>query len=136
MNSADAVATVGWVLLVIGWWFRRNRRLHLGFVLPGMAVDLGLVVFLELTRSVIERTAGMDRSMTNAALADVRPYGTLETIHIATSTAAVVLYIPTIWLGAKLAWGTAGSGVRTWHKRCAIGALALRTVGFAFMWSV
>ncbi|MCE9636263.1 MAG: hypothetical protein K8T90_11225 [Planctomycetes bacterium] len=136
MNYADAVATVGWVLLVIGWWFRRNRRLHLGFVLPGMVVDLGLVIFLELTRSVIERTAGMDHSMTNAALPNLRTYGTVESIHIATSTLAVVLYIPTIWLGSKLAWGTAGPGVRAWHKRCAIGALALRTIGFAFMWGV
>lgn len=136
MNAADAVATLGWLLLVTGWWFRRDRRLHLGFVLPGMAVDLGLVVFLELTRSVIERTAGMDHSMTNAALSDLRTYGALETCHIATSTAAVVLYIPTIWLGARLAWGTGGTGVRTWHKRCAVAALALRTVGFGFMWFV
>lgn len=136
MNFADAVATAGWLLLVTGWWFRRNRRMHLGFVLPGMALDLGLVIFLELTRSVIERTAGMDRSIADAALTNVRSYNTFETIHIATSTAAVVLYIPTIWLGAKLAWGTGGPGVRAWHKRCAIPALALRTVGFAFMWTV
>lgn len=123
MNVYDAVATVGWTLLVIGWWFRKNRRRHLSFVLPGMAVDLGLVLWLEFTRSVIELTVE-------------RHYQPLEQIHIGTSTAAVVLYIPTIWLGSRLAWGTPGPGVRTWHKRCAVTALALRTVGFVFMWTV
>ena len=52
MNVYDAVATVGWILLVCGWWFRKDRRRHLSFVLPGMAVDLGLVLWLEFTRSV------------------------------------------------------------------------------------
>jgi hypothetical protein len=98
-----------------------------------MAVDLGLVLWLEFTRSVIERTLG------DSSIADPRPYDVTATIHIASSTAAVVLYIPTIWLGAKLAWGRRElltPLVRTWHKRCAVTALLLRTVGFAFMWTV
>lgn len=133
MNRYDAVATLGWALLALGWMFRRDRSRHLACVLPGMAIDLGLVLWLEFTRSVIERTMG------SAAVPDPRAYGVAERIHIGTSTAAVVLYLPTIWLGVKLAWGRAGLRtplVRTWHRRCAVSALVLRTVGFAFMWTV
>ena len=123
MNVYDAVATLGWVLLVLGWWNRRNRRRHLACVIPGMAVDLGLVLWLEFTRSVIELT--MEKE-----------YGVLERIHIAASTAAVVLYLPTIWLGVRMLRGDATPAARLLHRRFAIPALALRTVGFAFMWTV
>lgn len=119
----DLIATAGWACLVVGWWHRRDRRRHLSWVLPGMALDLGLVLWLEFTRSVIERTVN-------------EHYGPLQQIHIGTSTAAVVLYIPTIVLGARLALGKGGPATRVWHKRCAVPALVLRTVGFAFMWSV
>jgi hypothetical protein len=123
LNVYDAIATVGWVLLVLGWWFRKDRRRHLSFVIPGMAVDLGLVLFLEFSRNVIERTMR-------------ETYSTVEQIHIGTSTAAVVLYIPTIWLGILLIRGKGGPDVRAWHKRCAVPALVLRTIGFGFMWAV
>lgn len=125
MNRYDAVATLGWVLLAAGWWFRRDRRRHLACVLPGMAADLGLVLWLEFSRNVIERTVDQEHH-----------YGLLERIHIGTSTAAVVLYIPTIVLGILLIRGRSGPAVRTWHRRCAVPALVLRTVGFVFMWTV
>ena len=125
MNRYDAVATIGWLLLVLGWWFRRDRARHLTFVIPGMAVDLALVLWLEFTRSVIERTVDTQHH-----------YSLLERIHIGTSTAAVVLYIPTIWLGILLIRRRGGPAVRAWPQRCAIPALVLRTIGFAFMWAV
>lgn len=123
MNVHDVVASAGWLLLVVGWTQHRDRRRHLALVLPGMALDLGLVLYLEFTRSVIEKT------MTTR-------YDALETIHIATSAAAVALYVPTIVLGVRLMAGNTSAGVRLWHRRSAVAALALRTVGFAFMWAV
>ena len=132
MKAEDLVATAGWLLLVLGWLSHRNRTRHLGFVLPGMAVDLALVVYLEMDRSVIERTVGIE----GAGIAAPRSYGPLESIHIAASTAAVVLYIPTIALGARLWRGTAGPAGRAWHRRIAVAALLFRTVGFGFMWTV
>lgn len=124
----DAIATLGWALLALGWLFHRDRRRHLALVLPGMAVDLALVLWLEATGKVIE--------LTLAPEAHGRHYGLFQWCHIGTSSAAVVLYIPTIWLGARLAWGVPGPGTRLWHRRCAVTALALRTVGFGFMWTV
>lgn len=119
----DLVATLGWVLLVLGWAARRDRRRHLALVIPGMAVDLGLVLYLEVTRSVIEKTV-------------TETYTLAQQIHIGTSTAAVVLYLPTIALGATLALGRGGPAMRKWHLRCAVPALVLRTIGFGFMWTV
>jgi hypothetical protein len=123
LKTVDLIATLGWTLLALGWWFRGRRAWHLGFVIPGMAADLGLVVYLEMTRSVIELTAE-------------KSYSLVQWTHIGTSTAATVLYIPTIILGARLIARSGGPAVRAWHKRCAVSALALRTVGFAFMWAV
>jgi hypothetical protein len=123
VNVYDLVATVGWLCLVVGWRHRRDRARHLRWVVPGMVVDLGLVVWLEATRQVIERTVERD-------------YGVLEQIHIGASALAVVLYVPTIVLGVLLIRRSGGPSVRAWHKRCAVPALALRTVGFAFMWFV
>jgi uncharacterized protein (TIGR03382 family) len=123
VKPEDVVATAGWLLLVLGWLFRRERAKHLGFVVPGMGIDLALVVYLEMDRSVIERTVE-------------RHYEPHEWAHILISTAAVVLYIPTIVLGVRLWRRTAGPAARAWHKRVAVTALALRTAGFAFMWTV
>ena len=123
MKVEDCIATIGWVLLVLGWLSHKNRGRHLGFVLPGMVVDLGLVVYLEMDRSVIEQTAQ-------------KHFSAVQWTHIGSSTLATVLYIPTIILGVRLMMGLGGSGVRAWHKRCAVSALLLRTVGFAFMWAV
>lgn len=123
MSVYDAVAVAGWVCLVVGWWHRRDRARHLRWVLPGMALDLGLVLWLEFTRSVIESTVE-------------KPLGVLEGIHIGASLAAVVLYLPTIVLGVLLIRRRGGRAVRVWHKRCAVPALALRTVGLAFLWAV
>ena len=123
MLAHDLVATLGWVLLVAGWAARRNRRRHLLLVIPGMGIDLGLVLYLEVTRSVIERTV-------------TETYSTVQQIHIATSSAAVLLYLPTIALGTTLALGRGGPATRVWHRRCAVPALVLRTVGFGFMWTV
>lgn len=119
----DAVAVVGWVLLVLGWIFRRNRTLHLRMVIPGMAVDLGLVLYLEITRSVIARTVTVE-------------YTAYQWTHIVASAAATFLYIPVIVLGVKLIRRTASPVARAWHVKLALLALAFRTVGFAFMWAV
>jgi len=131
MNPNDVVATVGWILLVAGWLSRRDRRRHLTFVIPGMTLDLGLVLWLELSRHVIEQVMG--QPVPDQA---PRTYDTLERLHIASSTAAVALYLPTIWLGIRLIRRRGGAGTRTWHRRCATTALAFRTIGFAFMWCV
>ena len=118
----DALATLAWLLLVAGWAARRNRRVHVPLVLAGIALDLALVGYLEFSRHVIEKTVS-------------EQFSAMRWAHIATSTIAVVLYIPTLILGFRLLRG-GDFVVRRRHAAVAVTALAMRTVGFICMWAV
>jgi hypothetical protein len=123
----DLLASVAFALIVAGWLARRRRRLHVPLVLAGIAIDLGLVVYLELTRNVVEQVAG---SMQHA------PFAGLRWAHIVSSTLAVVLYLPTLAYGVRLLRGPEDATVRRRHRNVATLALLARTVGFACMWAV
>jgi uncharacterized protein (TIGR03382 family) len=116
-----AAATVAFVLLVLGWSQRRRRRTHVALVLLGIAIDLGIVLGLELQRDVVATAVGESMS-------------TFLTIHIVASVFAVLLYVPTLVLGTLLLRGK--HHLRTAHCRVALLALLSRAVGFAFMWTV
>ncbi|MCG3133485.1 MAG: hypothetical protein HMLKMBBP_00659 [Planctomycetes bacterium] len=122
-NVYDLLSALGWALLAAGWIARRNRTAHLRLVIPGMALDLGLVLWLEFTRSVIAQTV-------------TTSYSPLQWTHIGASAAATVLYLPVIWLGIALVRRKATPAQRSWHRRLAVAALLLRTVGLAFQWTV
>ena len=50
------VVGIGLVLIVAGLWQRRNPRRHILLMGSAITVDLSLVLYLELTREVIEKT--------------------------------------------------------------------------------
>jgi len=122
----DLLATIAFVLIALGWTQRRVRARHVPLVLSGIALDLALVVWLEATRGVVEKVAG-------ASPHD--PFPAMRWAHIASSTLAVVLYLPTLWLGFKL-MRTNDPATRERHARVATAALVLRTIGFVCMWAV
>ena len=97
--------------------------MHVPLVASGIAIDVLLVLLLEVQRSVI----------VGAVTKDWTP---LQITHIASSTLAVVLYIPTVWLGMRLLRGTAGPSTRSRHAGVAQAALLARSVGFLCMWSL
>ncbi len=119
----DALATVAFLLIVAGWTQRRNRGRHVPLVLAGIGLDLALVVWLELSRGVVEKTMTDDFSM-------------LRWVHIWSSTLAVVLYLPTLWFGFRMLRGAADAAVRKRHAVVATLALVARTIGFVCMWGV
>ena len=123
----DALATLAFVLLALGWTQRRNRARHVPLVLAGIALDLALVVWLELSRGVVEKVAG---SVAH------EPFPAIRWAHIATSTLAVVLYFPTLWFGFRMLRGATDPAVRKRHAVFATLALLLRTIGFICMWGV
>lgn len=122
----DLLATIAWVLLAAGWTQRRRRVRHVPLVLAGIALDLAMVVYLELDRSVVEAVAG---SVGHASFSAVR------WAHIVTSTVAVVLYLPTLWYGFRMLRGDTTPRTRKLHGVVANAALVLRTIGFVCMWA-
>jgi uncharacterized membrane protein YozB (DUF420 family) len=123
----DALATLAFVLLALGWTQRRNRARHVPLVLSGIALDLALVVWLEISRGVVEKVAGAEPHV---------PFPAVRWAHIASSTLAVVAYVPTLWLGFRMLRSPGDAALRRRHAAVAVTALILRTIGFLCMWGV
>ena len=123
----DALATLAFVLLVAGWTQRRRRERHVPLVLSGIALDLAMVVWLEISRGVVEKVAGAEPHV---------PFPAVRWVHIASSTLAVVAYLPTLWLGFRMLKTPDDAGLRSRHAKVAMTALVLRTIGFICMWGV
>jgi uncharacterized protein (TIGR03382 family) len=123
----DVLATVAFALLVLGWTQRRRRNRHVPLVLAGIAIDLAMVVYLEVTRDVVEKVAGAETHV---------PYPALRWAHIATSSIAVVLYLPTLWYGFRMMRDATDPVTRKRHAAVATLALVFRAIGFVCMWGV
>src|SRR5262245_5337050 len=119
----DALATLAFVLLVAGWSQRRTRARHVPLVLAAIALDLALVVWLEVSRGVVEKTMHDHFSV-------------LRWAHIWSSTLAVAGYPTTRWPGFRMLRTPADAALRRRHAAVATIALVLRAIGFVCMWGV
>lgn len=118
------LATFSFLLLVQGLYWRRNQDLHVFFMNCGIAIDLALVLVLELQRSAID----------TAVTFELNPW---QQAHIAFSSLAVVFYFPTIYLGwQRRVRPSVGAKVRYWHIRMGCTAFVLRTIGYFLMFSL
>ena len=117
------IATFAFLCLWAGFFQRRRRTRHIVLVLTGMGVDAALVIYLEISRGAVETALSFELAA-------------LQQVHIALSTIALLLYVPTIWLGIILAKNRADTKQRRLHKTQAIAALTTRTLGFLFMFSM
>lgn len=115
------IASLAWLCLVLGYLARRKRSRHVPLVVAGIGADLGLVLYLQITREAVQTAVSFSLSP-------------LEQIHILFSTLALVLYFPVLYLGIQLIRGQKTS--RLLHKRFAVTALIFRTLGFLFMFSM
>jgi hypothetical protein len=123
----DILATLAFGLIALGWTQRRRRSRHVPLVLAGIGLDLALVVYLEATMQVVQRVAGTVEHL---------PYPTVRWAHIASSTLAVVLYLPTMWFGFRMLRGATDAATKKRHAVFATLALLSRTIGFLCMWAV
>lgn len=118
-------ASFAFLLLLLGFSVRRSRRdLHVGLMCGGMGLDLIIVLLLEFGRDAV-----------GTALAN--GLTTWQQIHVGASTLAVLFYVPVFALGF-LRWRNpaAPAHFRKWHLRLGYCALACRSVGFLFMFSI
>jgi hypothetical protein len=117
------VATAAWATLTLGVAFWARPRVHLRLVALGMLVDVALVLHLQFTREAVQQAVRFDRPV-------------LEQAHIAVSTLAVVLYVPTMIFLVHLLKDPDIRGYRRRYVRTFWAAYALRTAGFVLMFSM
>ncbi len=117
------IASCAWLLLVVGYGLRRNRNLHVRFVVSGIVLDILLVLYLQVTRSAIQSALAFSLKL-------------LQQVHIGFSTIALLLYFPVLYLGFRLWRGGGRPGLRDLHRKLACAALFFRTLGFIFMFSM
>ena len=123
MSIYKILATLAYALLFVGWTQRRTRSRHVPLALAGIGADFALVLVLEFQRDVIGMTFEQD-------------YSPVEVVHIATSAAAVLVYIPTLVLGFRLMKRPADAKLRRLHAGVALTAFVLRSIGFVCMFWV
>jgi hypothetical protein len=118
-------ATFAFILLLLGFSVRHSRRdLHVGLMCGGMGLDLIIVILLEFGRDAVATAIGPG----------LTPF---QQLHVASSTLAVLFYLPVFGLGmARWRNPDSSPALKRWHKRLGYCALACRTVGFLFMFSI
>ena len=117
------LASLAFGLLLLGYGMRKRRKPHAALMSAGMLLDLLLVLTLEFTKGAI--ATAMDDELTSWQMA-----------HVATSTAAVLLYFPVGALGLLRLLNKGSASERSWHVRLGTLALAFRTLGYFFMFSM
>jgi hypothetical protein len=121
MSGLHVVSTCVLVLLVIGFAQRGDRRRHRALMLVAFALDLGLVVWIEATRSAVERV--------------VAGVPALLAFHVAVSTGVLVCYLGMIGLGSRLIntpslHDDGRFELRTWHRNLGITFVVLRGLNY------
>ncbi len=107
-----AISTVALVLIFAGLVCLRFRRLgcHAACMVTAFVLDVGLVLYIELSRGAVDRVAH-----------SISP---LLWFHVAISTAALLLYVVQGYLGYRLYRGLAVSTMS--HRWVGITFLVLR----------
>lgn len=108
-HPLKALSVLVCVMLVVGVLYRRNRRVHIPLMLSAFLIDLGMVLYLEIRRGVIESIPG-------------RPMTPLLIVHISISTIVLVLYGLQIYSGIQNAKGRR----KPWHAKVGATFLVLR----------
>lgn len=116
-------ALLSWAVMAYGYSRRKDRSVHVPFMILGIVMDTMLVLYLQITRDAIGTALEFSLSL-------------FKQIHILFSASAFFLYIPVVYFGFKLVKGTATPQNRAMHVKIATTALLLRTLGLLFMFSM
>ncbi len=109
-----AISTGVMFILFAGLYFRRKRpALHWKLMVTAFAIDLSVVLYLELTRQAIE------------GLPHASP---LLLFHVAVSVCVIACYLINFALGSRLLRGR--TGIRGAHRNVGITFMTLRSLNF------
>lgn len=93
MTPLKAISIFVFIILVVGFAYRRRRKVHVPLMLSAFAIDMGLVAYIEFNRKAIKTAQSIITSDANAGP------GPLMTIHIIMSVIVVLLYFWQIYTG-------------------------------------
>lgn len=91
MTVLKAISIFVFLILLVGYAYRRRRKIHVPLMLSAFAIDMGLVAYIELNRSAIKTAQSI-------ITPDAGP-GPLMTVHIIMSVIVVLLYFWQIYTG-------------------------------------
>lgn len=118
-----AAATVAYGLMNVGLVNRRTPKIHARLMGSAIAIDLGIVLTLEVQRHAINTAIGFTLSP-------------LQQAHIGMSSLATLLYFPVAILGWRRLHGRLSDNGRRWHLRLGLLAYIFRTLGFVLMFAL
>lgn len=118
-----ALAMGSYAMMCAGLMLRSERQIHIRLMAAAIALDVGLVLTLEIQRSAVETVMRLG----------LTPW---QMVHVSSSLAAVLLYGPVAYLGWRRALNLASPQQRKLHYDLGRITFALRTVGFLFMFSM
>jgi len=103
------------VLLAVGLWFRHRRpQLHLRLMISAFALDLLLLLYIEISRHAVEKV-----------MARVSP---MIWFHAAVSVGVLLCYVAMILLGRGILAGQENS--RNWHRNVGLTFVVLRSLNY------
>jgi hypothetical protein len=123
MNGTSLAATGAYLLLAAALAFWKNRHRHYNLALVAILLDIGIVLWLQTSRSAVQTALEFK-------------VGMLDQAHIVVSTLALLLYFPLLYMILRLknAQPDVVEGkllqVYTWTFAA---AFILRTAGFLFI---
>lgn len=85
MTVLKAISIFVFLMLLVGYAYRRRRKIHVPLMLSAFAIDMGLVAYIELNRKAIAQATSSP--------------GPLMTFHIIMSVIVVLLYFWQIYTG-------------------------------------
>lgn len=111
------------LLLTVGIYFRRNRKLHVKIMSVAIIWDILIILQVELSRSAILKAS---KAMTNALLLN---------IHVTIAVSSVVLYGFMVYTGRRLLKGDLQ--IRPRHRLLGWSTYAMRILTFiTSFWAV
>ncbi len=119
MNHFHYISLGILALIFLGWIYRRKRNLHIGLMATAMAADLGLVLWIELSRHAVEQALGVG---------EFELPGAFLAFHIVLSVVSLLLWFVQLVLGIKIARGK--RQLLPVHKLCALFFVLFRLANF------
>lgn len=115
MTHALSIAV--FIVLLFGFKFRKRKEWHIPIMLSCFLIDLGLVLYIELTRKAI-----------HTATHGMHPF---VAFHVGVSTLTVLAYLFLIFLGVMILRGIKMNPVHPIHRIAGLTFLVLRFTNLA-----